>query len=55
MKKGLMPTVVPLGTSGGIPEPPCPGSVAPEWLHTWRPPVMKRREGGSCLTVQHNL
>ena len=43
MKRGLIPTVAPLGRSGGIPEPPCLGSVVPEWPHTWRPPVMKKK------------
>ena len=38
-----MRTMVLLGTSGGIPEPPCPGSVVPEWPHTWKSPVMNKK------------
>ena len=42
-KKGL--TVLLLGRSEGTPEPPSPGSVVPEWPHTWRPP--KGGKGGN--------
>ena len=32
-------TVVQVGTFGGTPELPCPGTVVPGWHRTWRPPV----------------
>ena len=34
-------TVVLVGTFGGTPEPPCPGSAAPVWHRTWRHPVRR--------------
>ena len=31
-------TVLLVGTFGGTPELPCPGTVVPGWHCTWRPP-----------------
>ena len=40
-------TVVLLGTAGGSPESPCPGTAVPGWHCIGRPPVRRsRRKGG---------